>query len=252
MADHEFQDMIALVTGAGRGIGKAIALELARQGIKVAVNYFHSKEKAEQTVSEIIASGGIAKAYPGDVSDFNQVSEMCKQIKQDLGGINILVNNSGMVKDCSLLRMRVDDWNQVIATNLSGSFHCIKAVSFEMMKKGWGRIINIGSLSWYNGAPGQANYAASKAGLVGLTRCLACELAATGVTVNMVIPGLISTDIIGDIPDEKLKGMASRIPTGRMGTGKDIAEIVSFLASPKSGYITGQLITSDGGLSCGL
>jgi 3-oxoacyl-[acyl-carrier protein] reductase len=246
------KDITALVTGAAKGIGKDIALALASSGIKVALNYHTSDKKALETAAEITSLGGTAAVYQCDITQYESVKGMCKTIKKDMGRVSVLVNNAGITSDCSILRMQVQDWEKVIAANLTGSFYCVKALVFDMMKDNWGRIINIGSLSWYYGAPGQANYAASKAGIVGLTRCLAGELAPHGITVNVVVPGIVPTSILGQMPPEKRKALENRVPAGRLGQGKDIARIVSFLVSEDSGYITGQIIAADGGLTCAL
>ena len=241
---------IALVTGASRGIGKAIALKLANAGMEVIVNYNRSKESAEEVVNEVQKNNGKAHLVPCDVSNRDQVNEMFRKIQQNIGEINVLVNNAGITKDMAFYRMGYEEWLDVINTNLNGTFYCIKACALEMLKRKYGRIINISSLSSYYGAPGQANYAASKAGIVGLTRCLGTEFGPYNITVNSVIPGLIPTDMVGKVPQPKLDAMEKKIPLRKFGTTEDIASLVGFLVSDEASYITGQVITADGGLSC--
>lgn len=243
---------VALVTGGSRGIGESIAKRLARSGMKVVLNYNASREKAEAVAAAIRKEGGDAIIMACDVADPASVQTMFSEIKEKTGGVDILVNNAGVTKDTAMYRMTSDDWNQVISTNLSGTFHCIKAASFDMMKKKAGRIINMSSLSSFYGAPGQANYAASKAGIVGLTRCLASEFGPMNITVNAVIPGLIPTDMTSKIPQGKMDTLASKIPLKRLGGTEDIASLVDFLSSDAASYITGQVIMVDGGLSCSL
>ena len=243
---------VALVTGASRGIGTSIARRLAKSGLRVVLNYHSSREHAEAVAGEIRSEGGDAFVVGCDVADPESVQAMFNTIKDNAGGVDILVNNAGVTKDTATYRMSIDDWNRVISTNLSGSFHCIKAAVFDMMKNKGGRIINMSSLSSYYGAPGQANYAASKAGIVGLTRCLASEFGPMNITVNAVIPGLIPTDMTAKIPKPKMDALASKIPLKRLGGTGDIASLVDFLASDAAGYITGQVIMVDGGLSCSI
>ncbi len=246
------QKKTALVTGAGRGIGRGIALELAAEGFKVYVNYHHSEDAADAVVAEINNRGGLARSIKCDVSQSQDVSRMINTIREISGGIDVLVNNAGITRDMAMFRMSEDQWRQVLETNLFGTFYCIKTAAFFMMKQQRGRIINISSLSSYYGAPGQANYAASKAGIVGLTRCLASEFGPMNITVNSVIPGLIPTDMTSKVPEDKMAALISRIPLKRPGTCAEVASMVSFLASPKARYITGQVIAVDGGISCQL
>ena len=243
---------IALITGASRGIGKSIALRLAKKQVKVIINYNKSREKAEAVADEIRKDHGDVAVVACDVGNFEQVQGMFREIKEKAGEVDILVNNAGTTKDAALIRMTPDDWHQVLKTNLDGTFYCIKNAAFDMMKKKSGRIINISSLSSFYGAPGQANYAASKAAIVGLTRCLASEFGPMNVTVNAVIPGLIPTDMTKKIPENKMQSLAAKIPLKKLGNVDDVASLVEFLASESASYITGQVIVVDGGLSCSL
>lgn len=243
---------VALITGASRGIGSSIVRRLARNGMKVVLNYNASREHAETVADEIRKEGGDVLVAGCDVANPDSVQAMFDEIKHKVGGVDVLVNNAGITKDTAMYRMTIDDWNQVLSTNLSGSFHCIKAAAYDMMKNKSGRIINMSSLSSFYGAPGQANYAASKAGIVGLTRCLAAELGPLNITVNAVIPGLIPTDMTKKIPQGKMDTLASKIPLKRLGGTEEIASLVGFLASDEAAYITGQVISVDGGLSCSI
>ena len=239
-------DQVAIVTGASRGIGKATALTLASQGAKVVVNYARSSEAADQVVAEIKEAGGEAIAIGADVSQADQVDEMVKQTKKQLGKIDILVNNAGITRDTLLLRMKPEDWQAVINLNLTGVFLCCKAVSKLMLKQRSGRIINISSVAGVMGNPGQANYSAAKAGVIGLTKTLAKEFASRGVTVNAVAPGFISTDMTEGLEAEEI---LKAIPLNRYGKPEEIADMITFLAgSTASNYITGQVFNVDGGM----
>ena len=236
----------ALVTGASRGIGKAIAILLAKEGAEVIINYSSSLENANKVVSEINSFGG--KAYPlkADISDENSVNELIKTVLEKNKKIDVLVNNAGITKDGLLMRMKTDDWQKVLDLNLSGVFYCTRAVSRQMLKQRKGRIINITSVVGLMGNPGQANYSAAKAGVVGLTQSAAKEFASRGITVNAVAPGFISTDMTKDLNSESI---LSAIPLGRFGNPEDVAGAVRFLAAdPSSSYITGQVIQVDGGM----
>ena len=236
----------ALVTGASRGIGKAIAISLAKEGAEVIINYSSSLENANKVVSEINSFGG--KAYPlqADISSETSVNELIKTILDKSKKIDVLVNNAGITKDGLLMRMKTDDWQKVIDLNLSGVFYCTRAVSRQMLKQKKGRIINITSVVGLMGNPGQANYSAAKAGVVGLTQSAAKEFASRGITVNAVAPGFISTDMTKDLNSEAI---LSAIPLGRFGNPEDVAGTVRFLASdPSAAYITGQIIQVDGGM----
>ena len=231
----------ALVTGAGRGIGKAIALELAAKGAFVIVNYNGSKEAAEQTVAEIKAAGGDAIAYQCSVSDYEACGAMITALIKEYAHIDILVNNAGITRDGLLMKMSEEDFDAVINTNLKGCFNTIRHMSRYFLKQRAGKIINISSVSGILGNAGQANYSASKAGVIGLTKAVARELASRGINVNAVAPGFVETDMT-----ENLK---SQIPLGKIGHPQDIAKAVAFLASPDANYITGQVLSVDGGMA---
>ena len=236
----------AIVTGASRGIGKAIAISLAKEGAEVIINYSSSPENAHKVVSEINEFGG--KAYPlqADISNENSVNELIKKVLEKHNKIDVLVNNAGITKDGLLMRMKTDDWQKVLDLNLSGVFYCTRAVSRQMLKQKSGRIINITSVVGLMGNPGQANYSAAKAGVVGLTQSSAKEFASRGITVNAVAPGFISTDMTKDLNSEAI---LSAIPLGRFGAPEDVAGAVRFLAAdPSAAYITGQTIQVDGGM----
>ena len=238
----------ALVTGASRGIGKAIALELARQGANVAVNFAGSAGRAAEVVGEIQALGGKAISIQGDVADAKRVTEMVGETIQEFGRLDILVNNAGINRDTLLMRMKEEDWDAVVNTNLKGVFLTTKAVTRQMMKQRSGRIINIASVVGLAGNAGQANYVAAKAGVIGLTKTTARELAPRGITVNAVAPGFIETDMTGALP-EGIKGeMLGQIPLSRFGSPEDVAHLVTFLASDEASYITGQTLNVDGGM----
>ncbi len=243
-----FAGQVALVTGASRGIGRAIALELAKKGAKVAVNYAGSQDKALEVVKEIESFGGEAIAVQADVSDNTQVTQMIKTVEEKLGPINILVNNAGINRDNLLMRLKEEDWDQVMATNLKGVFNCTKAVIRGMMKERKGKIINISSVVGLSGNIGQSNYAASKAGIIGFTKAMAQELASRNIQVNAVAPGFITTDMTQQLTSEMQEQILNRIPLKRFGKPEDVANAVSFLASPAADYITGQVLCVDGGM----
>lgn len=239
---------VALVTGASRGIGRAIALTLAGYGAIVIVNYCGSKEKADEIVNRIKENGGTAIAYQADVADFEAVKTMFTDITKEYGRIDILVNNAGITKDNLILKMSEEEFDAVINTNLKGVFNCLKQASRIMLKQKEGRIINISSISGVVGNPGQANYCAAKAGVIGITKSLAKELGSRGITVNAVAPGYINTDMTAVLKDDLKEKVTELIPLKRLGEVEDIAETVAFLASDKASYITGQTIQVDGGL----
>lgn len=238
----------ALVTGASRGIGRAIALRLAAEGADVAVNFAGSAAKAEEVKNAIIEMGRKAIAIQADVKDASSVAGMVEEVKKTFGRIDILVNNAGVTRDGLLMRMKDEDWETVIDTNLRGVFQCTKAVSKIMMKQRYGRIVNMASVVGLIGNAGQANYAASKAGVIGFSKSVARELASRGITVNMVAPGCIDTDMTAVLPDKVREAMLADIPLARVGKPEDVASAVAFLVSDEAAYITGQVINVDGGM----
>lgn len=240
---------VALVTGASRGIGRAIALELGRRGATVAVNYFSSPAKAEEVVSEIQAGGGQAAAFQADVSDFEQAQNLVKSTIDTLGGLDILVNNAGIIRDGLIMMMKEEDWDAVITTNLKSTFNCSKAAVRHMMRKRYGRIVNVSSVAGRMGNPGQTNYSASKAGQIGFAKALAREVASRNITVNIVAPGFVETEIIENTPEEAIKAILASTPLGRMAKPEEIAYAVAFLVSDQAAYLTGQTISLDGGLT---
>ena len=240
---------IALVTGAAKGIGRAIALALAADGATVVVNYNGSKERAEQVVEEIKALGADGMAYQCNVADTAATADMVKEVIKTYGKLDILVNNAGITRDNLIMKMSEEDFDAVIDANLKGCFNTIKAVSRQMLKQRAGRIINITSVSGILGNAGQANYAASKAGIIGLTKTMARELASRGTTVNAVAPGFVDTDMTQVLPENVKEAATAQIPLGRFGKPEDIANMVAYLASEKASYITGQIISVDGGMA---
>lgn len=239
---------VALVTGASRGIGRAIALKLAAEGAKVAINYAGNTAKAEEVKAEIEKNGGQAILVQADVADAAAVETMVSTVVEAFGQIDILVNNAGITRDGLLMRMKDEDFDAVINTNLKGVFYCTKLVSKLMMKKRSGRIINMASVVGLMGNAGQTNYAAAKAGVIGFSKSAAKELAARGITVNMVAPGFIDTDMTAAMTDKARDMTLTGIPLNRMGTPEDVANAVAFLVSDNASYITGQVINVDGGM----
>ncbi|WP_377889258.1 3-oxoacyl-[acyl-carrier-protein] reductase [Alkalihalobacillus sp. R86527] len=238
----------ALVTGGSRGIGRAIALELASQGMNVAVNYAGSEAKANEVVDEIKAAGGNAIAIQANVGNMDEVQGMVKEVISEFGSLEVLVNNAGITRDNLLMRMKEQEWDDVINTNLKGVFNCTKSVTRQMMKQRYGRIINMASVVGVAGNAGQANYVAAKAGVIGLTKTTAKELASRNITVNALAPGFIETDMTDDLSEEVKSGMKGQIPLGRLGAAQDIAKAVKFLSSDDANYITGQTLHIDGGM----
>ncbi|TSB46510.1 3-oxoacyl-[acyl-carrier-protein] reductase [Alkalicoccobacillus porphyridii] len=242
------QDQVAIVTGASRGLGQAIAMELAEQGAKIVVNYAGSKERAEQVVKDIEDAGGEALAIQANVANTEEVQALIKQTVEAYGRIDILINNAGITRDNLLIRMKEDDWDAVVNTNLKGVFNCAKAVSRQMMKQRYGRIINVSSVVAVMGNPGQANYVAAKAGVIGLTKSMAKELANRNIHVNAIAPGFIESDMTDVLTDEVKEQYLSQIPLGAFGQSKQVASVVRFLASSDADYMTGQTLHVDGGL----
>ncbi|CAK7000664.1 beta-ketoacyl-ACP reductase [Tissierella sp. P1] len=239
---------VALITGGSRGIGKEIALELAKNGVNIAITYVNNLEKAKGVLDDIKSYGVKAVAIKANVSVEEDVLRMIKTIEEELGTIDILVNNAGVTKDNLIIRMKEEDWDEVMDVNLKGTFLCTKAVSRIMMKKKYGKIINITSVVGIIGNAGQGNYSASKAGVIGFTKSMARELASRGIRVNAIAPGFIETDMTDVLKDEIKEAMLKSIPLNSFGNPKDIANLVVFLASERSDYITGQVINVDGGM----
>lgn len=239
---------IALVTGASRGIGRAVALALAAEGADVAVNYAGSEKAAQEVAEEIRAMGRRALVVQADVSDADAVQQMVAAVVKEFGRIDILVNNAGITRDGLLMRMKDEDWEAVLKTNLTGVYNCTKAVTKGMMKQRYGRIINMTSVVGVTGNAGQANYAAAKAGVIGLTKSTAKELASRAITANAIAPGFIESDMTAGLPEKNKQEMAAAIPLAKFGQPADVAQAVVFLASDWASYITGQTLHVDGGM----
>ncbi|MDY5846867.1 MAG: 3-oxoacyl-[acyl-carrier-protein] reductase [Bariatricus sp.] len=240
---------IAVVTGASRGIGKAIAIKLAGLGATVVINYNGSAQKAEEVKQKIIAEGGRAETMQCNVADYDACEAFFKAVIEQFGRIDILVNNAGITKDGLIMRMSEEEFSSVVDVNLKGTFHCIRFASRQMMKQRSGRIINMSSVVGISGNAGQINYAASKAGVIGMTKSAAKELASRGITVNAIAPGYIETDMTNVLSDKVKEETLKQIPLGRMGQTEDIAAAAAFLASDEAGYITGQVLAVDGGMA---
>ena len=249
MAAQRLEEQVALVTGASRGIGAVIAQRLAQEGARVAVNYQTSEAAALRVARLIAETGGEATVMAGDVSQEEDADALVKSVVERWGRIDILVNNAGITRDRLLLRMTPDDWDRVLEVNLRGAFLCTKYVMPHLIRRRQGRVVNISSVVGLGGNPGQANYAASKAGLIGFTKAVAREVASRNITVNALAPGFIDTGgMVDQMTEEAKKTVLGRIPMERFGSADDVAEAVSFLCGPGAGYITGQVITIDGGM----
>lgn len=244
----EHSPRTALVTGGSRGIGRAIALELARGGASVAVNYVAQEAAAMAVVDEVQKGGGQAFAVRADVGEAAEVDAMVQAVEQRFGPVDILVNNAGITRDNLLMRMNEDEWDAVMRTNLRGAFLCTRAVLRSMLRRRWGRIINLSSVVGVRGNAGQANYAAAKAGLIGFTKAAAREVAGRNVTVNALAPGWIESDMVAAVPEALRKEVLARIPAGRYGTPDDVAVVAGFLASDAAGYVNGAVICIDGAM----
>jgi 3-oxoacyl-[acyl-carrier protein] reductase len=248
VAGAELDGRVALVTGGSRGIGAAISRELGAAGAHVAVNYARDAESAAAVCVAVRDAGGAATAVQGDVSTAEGAAALVEAVESDVGPIDILVNNAGITRDDLIMRMSLDDWRSVLETNLFGAFYAIKAVTRPMLKAKGGRIINITSVSGQAGQTGQANYSSAKAGLIGLTKATARELASRGITCNAVAPGFVLTELTKDLPENLQAQLTERTPLGRFGTAEEIADAVAFLASDEAAFITGQVLAVDGGL----
>ena len=250
VSTKELEGRVALVTGASRGIGRAVAQRLARMGATVLVNYNGSLDRAMEVVQEIQEAGGRGEAICCDVSDYGACGRMAEEIIKKSAHVDILVNNAGVTRDNLILRMSEEEYDKVLDTNLKGAFNTIRHLSRYFLKQRGGNIINISSVSGVTGNAGQANYSASKAGLIGLTKSVARELAGKGVRVNAVAPGFIETEMTQALPEKAREAAVASIPAGRMGTVEDVARLVAFLAGKGADYITGQVICVDGGMTC--
>jgi len=242
------KDKKVLITGSSRGIGAEIAKKMAALGAEVVINYAHSKARAEDVKSEIEAAGGTAHLIQADVSDFDQAANLVKTAYKKMGGLNVLVNNAGITKDKLILRMKEEDWDQVLDINLKGVFNCTKNAVRYLLKAENAKLINLSSVVGVNGNAGQANYSAAKAGIVGFTKTMAKELASKGVCSNAIAPGFIDTEMTDDLSDSIKEGIIEQVPLARFGRAEEVADLVSFLASDNANYINGEVIKIDGGM----
>jgi acetoacetyl-CoA reductase len=247
-AMKELQGKVCLVTGGSRGIGRAIVQAMNQAGADVAFTYQSSKEQAEGLANSLNVNGTRCRAYQANVASFEEMQQLVKQVLSDLGPISILVNNAGINRDKSFLKMTKNMWDEVMSVNLDGVFHTTQLVAQDMVGAGWGRIINISSIVGQTGNFGQANYAATKGALISFTESLARELARKGITVNAVAPGFIETDMVSGMPEAALDQVRANTPMGRLGKPEEIADAVVFLASPRSSYVTGQVLAVNGGM----
>ena len=240
---------VAIVTGGGRGIGRAVALRLAREGADVAISYRSNDEAAEKAAEEVRTAGMRCETFKGDVALQEDVEALVKGVIEAFGGIDILVNNAGLTRDNLMMRMKEEEFDDVLNTNLKGTYLCTRAVLRPMIRARWGRIINISSVVGLVGNAGQANYAASKAGIIGFTKSVAREVAQRGITANVVAPGYVETELTGNLPEKVKNQIKGQVPAGRFGEAEEVADVVAFLAGEGSGYVTGQTVAVDGGMT---
>ncbi len=240
---------VAIVTGGGRGIGRAVAVRLANEGADVAISYRSNDETAERAAEEVRAAGVRCEVFKGDVASHGDVEALVKGANEAFGRIDILVNNAGLTRDNLMMRMKEQEFDDVIGTNLKGTYLCTRAVLRPMIRARWGRIVNVSSVVGLVGNAGQANYAASKAGIIGFTKSVAREVAQRGITANVVAPGYVQTELTGSLPEKVKEGIKAQVPAGRFGEAEEVAEVVAFLAGEGAGYVTGQTVAVDGGMT---